>query len=164
MDSLPDGGERPLLLEQYKLYVEMMDRTSARRTDTNKFFVTLMTALLALIAVVVEKKLWGDVYNGVLFVTAVVGLGLCWVWYSSICSFSQLNSAKSEVIHRMEQLLPFRCYEVEWSVLGEGKDPELYRPISQVEERVPLVLAIPYFLLLAYSLWPVVSCLLERRP
>ena len=38
-DKLPDG-----LLEQYKIYVEMADRISARRGLANTFFLTLNTA------------------------------------------------------------------------------------------------------------------------
>ncbi len=156
-----DQHTSELLIEQYKLYVEMMDRTSARRTDTNKFFVTLMTSLLALIALAVEKNLFSSIQNLVLLVFAAIGLALCWVWYLSIRSFRQLNSGKCRVIHQMEQLLPFQCYEVEWKMLGEGKNPKLYQPISHVEERVPAVLAVPYFLLLVYSLWPILVWLLR---
>ena len=37
------------LLEQYKLYVEMADRISARRGLTNSFFLTLNTGIVALV-------------------------------------------------------------------------------------------------------------------
>ena len=30
------------LIEQYKMYVEMADRVSARRADTNKFYISLL--------------------------------------------------------------------------------------------------------------------------
>jgi hypothetical protein len=43
------------LLDQYKLYVEMADRISARRGLTNTFFLTLNSAIFALFGV-----LWKD--------------------------------------------------------------------------------------------------------
>ncbi len=44
--SFGGGQERyqAVLLEQYKLYVEMADRVSARRALANTFFLTLNTA------------------------------------------------------------------------------------------------------------------------
>ena len=36
------------LLEQYKLYVEMTDQVSTRRAHTNRFYVSLLSGLLAL--------------------------------------------------------------------------------------------------------------------
>ena len=46
----PDGVSQTYdgaLLEQYKLYVEMADRVSARRGLTNSFFLTLNTSVVA---------------------------------------------------------------------------------------------------------------------
>ena len=41
--------DRETILEQYKIYVEMADRISARRSLTNTFFLTLNTAIFAAI-------------------------------------------------------------------------------------------------------------------
>jgi len=37
------------LIEQYKLYVEMTDRISDRRERTNRFYISLLSVLLALL-------------------------------------------------------------------------------------------------------------------
>ncbi len=50
-------SEKEIILEEYKLYVEMADRVSARRIETNKFYITLLTALLAILTLVVDKKI-----------------------------------------------------------------------------------------------------------
>ena len=39
------------LLEQYKLYVEMMDKVSERRGNANSFFITLHTVVLGIIGI-----------------------------------------------------------------------------------------------------------------
>jgi hypothetical protein len=39
------------IMDQYKLYVEMADRTSARRSLMNTFFLTLNTGIFTVIAV-----------------------------------------------------------------------------------------------------------------
>jgi hypothetical protein len=42
------------LLEQYKIYVEMADRISSRRALTNTFFLTINTAVFALVGTFVK--------------------------------------------------------------------------------------------------------------
>jgi hypothetical protein len=37
------------LLEQYNLYVEMADRITTRRAQTNRFYISLLSGLLALL-------------------------------------------------------------------------------------------------------------------
>src|SRR6266511_1103315 len=51
--SYGDTGERyqSAILEQYKLYVEMADRISARRGLANTFFLTLNTTIFTVIGV-----------------------------------------------------------------------------------------------------------------
>ena len=40
---MDDNG---IIIEQYKLYVEMADRISQRRAESNKFFITLLSSML----------------------------------------------------------------------------------------------------------------------
>jgi len=46
------------ILEQYKLYVEMTDRISQRRDQSNRFYSALLTGLLAVISVVARLSDW----------------------------------------------------------------------------------------------------------
>ena len=48
---------RDHVLEEYKLYVEMADKISQRRMDTNNFFVSANTLL---IAVITFLNSWGN--------------------------------------------------------------------------------------------------------
>jgi hypothetical protein len=129
----------------------MADRISERRVDTNKFYVTLLTGLLALIAIAYEKNFFADLQKVVLIISAVLGLGLCAIWFYNLRSYRQLNSAKFEVIQDMEKLLPYECYKVEWEKLGSGKDKSLYWPLSHVEKFIPILVGLPYLVLLGYT-------------
>ncbi len=141
------------LIEQYKLYVEMADRISARRSDTNKFYISLLTALLVILSIVVEKNILSNIQGFVFIAIGILGIALCLVWLVNIRSYSQLNSGKFKVIHEMEKQLPYACYEREWEILGKGVDRKKYFQLTRIEQFVPLILAIPYLLLLAYSLY-----------
>lgn len=124
------------ILEIYKLYVEMADRVSSRRHSANSFFLTINTALVALLgynrlsisaATNLERHL----------LVALSGMALCFLWYRIIRSYRDLNSAKFKVIHEIENHLPLRPYDAEWTAVGRGKDPKLYLPVTRIEMLIP---------------------------
>ncbi|MGB2842620.1 MAG: hypothetical protein WBC40_09135 [Halobacteriota archaeon] len=141
------------LLEQYKLYVEMADRISARRAQSNRFYISLLSALLALLSILINRNLWNNIQNAIFLAVAILGLALCFLWYVNINSYRQLNSGKFKVIHELEQHLPFKCYDREWQILGEGEERKKYLQLTHVEQFVPFVLAVPYLLLFVYSIY-----------
>ena len=145
------------LLEQYKLYVEMADRISARRAQSNRFYISLLSALLALLSILINRTLWNNIQNAIFLAVAILGLALCFLWYVNINSYRQLNSGKFKVIHEMEQHLPFNCYDREWQILGAGEERKKYLQLTHVEQFVPFVLAVPYLLLFLYSLYILVN-------
>ena len=137
------------LLEEYKMYVEMMDRVTERRGKANMFYTTLLSTLLALASFLTENKLIPD-SNKLLFLFAILGLILCMIWYTNINSYKQLNSLKFKVIEEIEKNLPFPCYVREWQI--DKTRTRKYRRLTQVEKYLPLILGIPYLLLLVYSI------------
>jgi hypothetical protein len=122
------------LLDQYKLYVEMADRISQRRATANTYFLSLNSAILAFVGYLSVKET-GE-YNWML---ACGGISLSWLWRTLIISYSNLNTAKFEVIHMIEKRLPISPYEAEWAAMGRGANAELYRPLSHIEKVVPII-------------------------
>src|SRR5688572_22148897 len=89
------------LLEQYKLYVEMADKISERRQTANSFFLTINTALVALLGIAWRpaERLGGPLWY---IIVGVSGLILCYFWYRLVRSYSDLNSGKFRVVHAIE--------------------------------------------------------------
>ena len=100
------------LIELYKFYAGTADAVSTRRQSANAFFLTLNTALLALIGYSFRYSANGNhsVCLPVVLIAAVVGLILCYLWFRTIKSHQQLNNGKFDVINLMEQKLPFAPY------------------------------------------------------
>ncbi len=146
---------RDHFFEQYKLYVEMADRISARRAQSNRFYLSLVSALLALFSVLVGTSLFPRLLTIVLILVAVLGVALCALWYVTIGSYRQLNSGKFKIIHKMEEALPFASYTEEWTILRTPEGGKKYRRLTRVEERVPLVLASLFIIVLLVSLFGV---------
>lgn len=122
------------LLDQYKMYVEMADRISARRQSANSYFLTINTGLVALIGYVTTKDT-----SDYLWLVAGAGIALSYLWYRLIRSYRDLNSGKFKVIHFIEKRLPLSPYDAEWEAIGRGEDPKLYKPFTHIETGVPWV-------------------------
>ncbi len=121
------------LLEQYKLYVEMMDRGSGRRLTANTYFLSVNTALLGFVTYIAKDA------AGYLWILGLAGMALCWLWHCIIESHKNLNTAKFAVIHLIERRLPMNPYAAEWAAAGEGKDSSRYLPFTHIETGVPLI-------------------------
>ena len=134
------GGERELL-EIYKLHVEMADRVSQRREGANRLFVTLLSAIVILVAAVMRFGQGTMPTNLAVVVVAVTGFFLAAAWYVTIRSYRQLNSGKFAVIHEMEERLPFSFYKREWELLEEGKNRGKYWKLTVVETSGPIIFA-----------------------
>jgi hypothetical protein len=132
------------LMEQYKLYVEMADRVSARRNLTNVFFLSLHTTFIGIIGLGFDKL--AHLTPKWLITFPILGVvTLCYVWWRLIFSYRQLNAAKYIVIGEFEKQLPTSpYYAAEWKALGEGKDNKKYFPLTHLENYIPLIFAFLY--------------------
>lgn len=135
------------LLEQYKLYVEMADRVSSRRIQTNRFYISLLSGLLALLYVFAGRDT-SSLLPIVTLAIGIIGLVLCGLWVVNLRSYRQLNRGKFQIIHEMEEHLPFPCYKKEWDILSKTG----YLQLTRVENGIPVVMALPYLLLFLYSI------------
>ena len=133
------------LIEQYRIYVEMADRIGARRTQANSFFLGINTALIAAGAALYKKGYTAP--PKLVLIVLVAVLALCYTWWRLIKSYRQLNTAKYRIILLLEKHLPSAPYGTEWTMLGEGRNPKLYRPLTTLEGLVPLLFAVLFILL-----------------
>jgi hypothetical protein len=162
--------ETGTLLELYKMAVEMADRVSARRAGANSFFVTLNTALAAIVGIVSAARKpppHGNLPSFDAFglcVTAAAGIILAIVWWALLRYYRRLSRAKWDVINRMETRLPATPFTDEWAELhpGEpaaGTEPAgrerrvsfrlrvKHREATVVEQVVPFVFVVLYIVL-----------------
>jgi hypothetical protein len=142
-DEAATKSQGQVVLEQYKLYIEMADRVSARRALANTFFLTVNTFVFAGIGALWQDPPRAPAWLG-LFPLAVLVLQ-CLVWFWVIRSYRQLNAAKWAVVGAMERRLPASpWWQAEWAALGKGEDPARYWPLTHVEQWVPFLFALAY--------------------
>lgn len=134
------------LLEQYKLYVQMANHVSERRTSANNYLITVNGFLVTLytlagsVRALSDKPIW-------LYVVPLAGLVICIAWAALIASHRNLNTVKFEVIHELEARLPAALYAHEWDVAERGKGAR-YLPVSHVEPAIPWTFAALYLVLM----------------
>lgn len=134
------------IFDQYKLYVDSIEKISDRRQNANNYFITINTALISLIGLSMQYKILGN-FNWVKALVALVGVLICVIFWFLIRSYKQLNTGKFNVLHQIEEHLPVALFKHEWEVLGEGKDKSLYYPFSHIELLIPWAFGIVYVIL-----------------
>jgi hypothetical protein len=141
----------PVRLELYKLAVEMADRTSARRSTANSFYVSLQTAILAVLGVLTGRE--APPSTPVLIAICAAGMATSITWFLQLRSYRDLNRAKFSVICTLEESLPVAIFGDEWNSLR--KDPVKrwrgrYAELGTVERLVPWIFLLVNLLLAIY--------------
>ena len=135
------------LLEQYKIYVEMSNEISKRRDQTNNFYISLSSAIIALFSLIVVE--FGSIYSKFIILLPILGLIICFVWFTHIKSYKQLNSAKFQVINKIEEQLPYSGFTEEWEILKKTN----YRNLTDLERYIPVIMGLVYFFLLLFIIF-----------
>lgn len=163
-----------LVVEQYKLYMEMLDRSTRRRMDTNTLFISI-NALMVTITSLFNK---GNTLA--MCLVCLTGYLFSCIWYVLLCNYNIVNRAKWDVINELEHHLPCNPFETEYPIMKaqnplptvpekKGKISELirelpkllfcffrdekeYRAISKIERYLPGVFACIYLIIFVVTL------------
>ena len=142
------------LLEQYKLYVEMADRVSARRGTANNFLLSVNALLVSGFGVLTSVT--EDSAQTWQFALPLAGVVVCTAWLVLVRSYRQINTGKFQVIHELEKRLPAALYNAEWEALDRGKGKE-YVALTRVEQAIPIVFVLVYVALMAASVIDIIN-------
>jgi hypothetical protein len=142
------------LFDQYKLYLEMIDNLNDRRSQANNFFLSINTGLLTAFGIISSLGASHIVLNNIwIVVVGIAGILFSYAWYRIVKSYSQLSSGKWKIIQAIEKKMPLNLHDVEWKILGEGKQPSTYKPLTDVERIVPIIFSIVYSALIGFSIY-----------
>ena len=130
--------DRRELLEIYKLHAELADRVSQRREGVNRLYVSLLTAILVLLAAFLRYGAGAIPVKAILTAGGVLGALLSASWYIVIRSYRQLNSGKFDALHELEEKLAYPFFKREWELLEEGRNRSRYWKLTVVETGLPI--------------------------
>ena len=142
------------ILEIYRLAVDMADKVSFRRSAMNRFYLTLVSALFAVLFVFFQQNgrestlPWAPFYIWS-FGLLVLIIALCYLWILQIQSYKKLNQAKFKVIAEMEKQLPIAIYAEEEKIYKKDKRIDF----SDIEIWVPRIFIGVCFVLMFLSIF-----------
>ena len=131
-------NDRAELLEIYKLHAELADKVSQRREGANRLYVSLITAILALIAVFLRYGIKTLSFGWVMSASGILIILLSASWFIVIRSYRQLNSGKFAALHELEAKLAYPFFKREWELLKEGENISRYWKLTIVETFLPI--------------------------
>lgn len=131
------------LLDQYKMFQKTSEDLVARRQSVNSFYISVNSALVALVGIVMGiVDMPAKVY--VMIFMCVTGIILDISWIGILEAYGTLNAAKMKVINLMEEQLPVALYDVEWRVMSDKLNNKKYVSFTDSEKRIPKIFACVY--------------------
>lgn len=130
-----------IILEQYKTFVETTSKVSSQRSVSNNFFIVVNTTLITVLSVIITKVVEVTQQSLLIKILCISGIILNAIWFLSIKSYKSLNSAKFEVINKIEEsMLPIQPFLDEWKILDNKKWYDKYLRLTKIESFIPVVL------------------------
>lgn len=146
-ENLSNETYHRLLIEQYKIYVEMNDRISARRVLFNVFFLTLHTGLLGILGLSLSHQPVVRSF-GLLFITLMGALLMCYAWWRLAQYYRHISVAKNVVLSELERRLPCRPIGIAESKALSVDRP--YNPLRRMEIYLPFIFSLLYVFCFCY--------------
>jgi hypothetical protein len=149
-DRLSNDSYNHLLVEQYKLYIEMYDRHSSRRSIANTFFLTLHAILISALGISLHNA--GNFSQTGLLAFPLIGLlVLCYAWWRMVQYYRRVMTAKEKVIHEMEKRLPANpSFGAEREAMATDRP---YNSLRRMELTLPFVFGALYLFTYLYVLY-----------
>jgi len=143
----PDPGPASIL-DQYKAYLQDLGNIGTRNTTSNGFYLSVLTALLGLLALVKPSEGLSDMRGALRVVVPFFALLLCWAWHQTMRFYAALFKVKFEVLRELEvQGGLYPIFERERQLWRSGT--WLYR----YEHWIPVLLGLPFLAILLCALW-----------
>ncbi|NHJ32586.1 MAG: hypothetical protein FK732_06970 [Asgard group archaeon] len=131
-----------LIFDQYKLYVDLADKISARRATTNSFYLTANSFLFVAIGILFSNGL-----EIVVPMILLIGVFVSISWWLLIVYYKNLNWSKYQVINEIEKRLPVMGLLTEYKVSKTKEAPiRKLRGLTSIEVWLPICLLVMYSL------------------
>ena len=128
------------IMEQYKLYAQILDEHHNRFMNTIKFFISIQFIFLSGFLVIIKNEVEIGKFGIVMLLLSA--LFICVVWFMISKSHYKLTTAKHETLEDMESYLPLKPFSYEWH--NKLKSGNKYISMRSVFYGLPLVMSIIY--------------------
>ena len=152
-DNFSNEQYYSLLIEQYKIYVEMADRASIRRMSINLFFLVTNIAIVGVMALGISRSS-AELSLGLLVLPLLGLLAICYCWWRVVRFYRHTVNIKEQVIGALEKRLPSSPIFSAERLTAEQKGS--FTPLKRIETYMPFIFMLLYagiyiYLLIAWS-------------
>ena len=105
LNPVATDKEHDVCLEQYKAHLSDLGNVGSRYVTVQAFYVSVITALIGILALSESEKLLGTIQTGTLIIVCLFSIALCVVWALTIHFYQRLFRAKFEVLKALENNL-----------------------------------------------------------
>jgi len=135
----PGGAEaiRMRILEQYKSLVGDIGNVGTRYATANGFYVSVLTALLGVLAYTGSGKPFDEIKFPIIALVAVFAISICWIWRKTIQYYGNLFGGKFAVLKELEKSLDVQVYALEYVEVYKNRNAGY---LTTHEAKVPLFL------------------------
>ena len=133
---------KTLVLEQYKSLVGDVGNVGVRYATANGFYLSVLTALMGVLAYVGTGKAIDEVPYPVVILVALFARIICWIWGKTIAFYGRLFLAKFSLLKKLETELEVatKVYTEETDLVYKDKDGHPLPGLTAHEARVPRIL------------------------
>jgi len=139
--------DMPILLEQYKIFLQTSESLIDRRQSVNNFYISVNSALAATYGAILALSEIGCFKLMVSFIFFALGVFLCAAWMNILSSYGDLNGSKMKIISQIEKRLPANLYDAEWEALSDKLKRKKYVSFTESEKSTPKLFIALYCLL-----------------
>lgn len=136
LNTVISGKTLDVCLEQYKAYLADLGNIGTRYATLQGFYVSVIAALLTLLALADTNKLFFKIETSELIVVCLFSIALCFVWSLTIHFYGRLFRAKFAILKALECSLAYHCFEEEYKQL----EPKHF--LTKIEAWIPIVLTL----------------------
>lgn len=136
LNTLIPGKALDVCLEQYKAYLADLGNVGTRYATLQGFYVSVIAALLTLLALADTNKLFFKIETNELIVVCVFSIVLCIIWSLTIHFYGRLFRAKFTILKALECHLAYPCFDAEYNLLV----PKHF--LTKIEAWIPIALTL----------------------
>lgn len=144
-----------LIFQQYKLYAEQKEKFISRSFVTNKFYLSL---ILALILTMFLTKDYSFVYGlSSTLVFSAAGMIICFLWWINVDSYNFLIKIKlSKVIEDIEKKLPIQPFTQEFAEITELRKNKKEFLFADIQKALTILVFLLFLCLFNYEFFSLI--------
>ncbi len=143
--EIKNAQDKTLLLEQYRILTEVVNKTSENRESLNTFWTTLNGTILAGVAYIKDMQI-NNPAPKTFFVWVVILFGFIMsaIWVKSMLCIKKNIDRKNGMLIEMEKFLPAKIFTVD---LRTAKKKKGNYSLSSTEVSIPILFCIGYLIM-----------------